>query len=87
MDYTQIEGKQRFETAYLHERAQWSRERTHPSCKRCSAPLPYSWAYGSKTYIFQSVATTVVATLSGLLFINAAFTVKPLSIAVVKASV
>ncbi len=45
--------------------------------------LPYSWVYGSKTYIFQSVATTVVSTLSGLLFINDSFTVTPFSIVVV----
>jgi hypothetical protein len=45
--------------------------------------LPYSWVYSSKAYVFQSVATTIVAALSGFLFINSTFVVTPLSIAVV----
>lgn len=43
--------------------------------------LPYAWIYNSKTYLFHSVATTIVASIIGSIFLADTFIITPFCIA------
>jgi hypothetical protein len=45
--------------------------------------LPYTWIYNSKTYLFDSITTTIVATGIGAIFINTTIKFTPFTIAAV----
>ncbi|CAH0120512.1 hypothetical protein PAE9249_03031 [Paenibacillus sp. CECT 9249] len=45
--------------------------------------LPYVWLYKSKTYLFQTIATVLVAFIGGYIFMDQAFLVVPFGLTLV----
>lgn len=43
--------------------------------------LPYAWIYNSKTYLFHSLATTLVSAIVGAIFIKTTFALTPFAVA------
>jgi len=42
--------------------------------------LPFVWIYDSKTYLFQSIATVLAATVAGIFFMDEAYFLTPLAV-------